>query len=71
RISRANILEYPIALLRNTIALTSELKHNYPYVKYRLIYVQIYSLFKELLNAKGTYPFSNPGIANLGYSVAN
>ncbi|KAK3983794.1 hypothetical protein QBC44DRAFT_391448 [Cladorrhinum sp. PSN332] len=65
------IVEYPIALLRDAVTLTAEPTPKHPHVKDGLIYMQTYSPFKELLDARGRYPFSHPGIPNLGYSQAD
>ncbi|KAK0704088.1 hypothetical protein B0T26DRAFT_681696 [Lasiosphaeria miniovina] len=70
-IPRATVTEYPIGLLRDTVTLTAEPKRNHPHTNDGLIYLQSYSPLKERMDAKKIYPFSHPGIANLGYSEAD
>lgn len=66
---KATVTEYPICLLRDTITLTAELRQSHPHAYDGLIYAQTYSPFKELFDAKKIFPFSHPGIINLGYST--
>ena len=70
-IPKVTMVEYPIGLLRDTVTLTAKPKPKHPCAKLGLVYVQTYSPIKELFDIRGTLPFSNAGIANLGYSDAD
>jgi hypothetical protein len=65
---RVKVTEYPVNLLRDTVSLTAEPTRTHRHVDHGLVYIQTYSPVKELFDAKGIYPFSHPGIINLGYS---
>ncbi|KAK4158821.1 hypothetical protein QBC43DRAFT_363118 [Cladorrhinum sp. PSN259] len=66
-----SVYEYPIALLRDTVAVTAEPTHTHPYAEDGLVYLQTYSPFKELFDVRGDYPFSYRGLINLGYGRAD
>jgi hypothetical protein len=63
-----SVSEYPIGLLRDAVTLTAEPSSNHRHSRHGLVYMQTYSPSKELFDAQGILPFSNPDIANLGYS---
>lgn len=65
---RTVVTEYPINLLRDTVTLTAEPTATHPHAADGLVYIQTYSPVKELFDARGIFPFSHPGILNLGYS---